>query len=311
MNDGYTRSEPLRTGNQNRIFIYVTAAVLLLAGFAWAARLLLNHRRIDARLLKQEIFLNESLVYTDNTPSAQKWLWEFGNGDQSMTQSGMYRFPRSGTYIVRVTVDDELREQFPVTVKDTVAVVLDTVIHILGPGAAAVGEQVRLEADGNADLYEWSFGETGRVDAKGRTVFYNYHQPGQYRIALQTDKSAGPVYHLITVTEPYKDVGAIVEPGAAEMKVQNDFRAHLQAIASGGDFNKNYYYLVHRYLCNGEKTTVQAADETGRKMTDFYSYCIGLTFSRNIVLDQVSLTLVPHTECVNLVSVQQHRTSSR
>ena len=311
MNDGYIQSEPVKTGNQNRIFIYVTAGVLLLAGIAWGARLLLNHRQIDAHLLKQEIFLNEPLVYTDNTPSASRWVWEFGNGDQSMMQSGTYRFPRSGVYIVRVTVDGELREQFPVTVKDTVAVVLDTVIHILGPGAAAVGEQVRLEADGNAGVYEWSFGETGRVDAKGRTVFYNYHLPGQYKVELQTDKSATPVYHLITVTEPYKDAGDIVAPGDAEMKITNDFRAHLQAIASGGDFNRNYYYLVHCYLCNGEKTTVQASDETGRKMTDFYSYCIGLTFSKNIVLDQVSLTLVPHTQCVNLVTVQQHRTSQR
>jgi hypothetical protein len=35
-----------------------------------------------------------------------------------------------------------------------------------------VNEEVRLEAQGNARIYEWSFGETGRVDVKGPTALY-------------------------------------------------------------------------------------------------------------------------------------------
>lgn len=304
------QNRPLRTGNQGRIFLYLGIGIVVLAGFVFLARAMFRKREVDARIVRQDIYLNEPLVYNDNTEGAQRWLWEFGNGDQSASAGGTYRFHRSGRYIVRVTIDGDLRRQFAVNVMDTVPVNRDTAIHISGPTVAAVGEQVRLEADGDASDYEWSFGETGRVDATGPTVFYAYHLPGEYRVSMRTDKSAIPVFHILTVTEPYKDSGDLVAPGEGEMKIENDFRIHLQAIASGEDFNRNYYYLVHRYLCNGEKTSVQASDETGHKQTDFYTYTIGLTFTRNIVIDQVSLSLVPHSHCANMVTVQQHRTTT-
>lgn len=310
MSEVHIQNRPVKTGNQNRVFLYLGLGTVLLAAVIVLARQIFHKRVIEARLLRQEIYLNEPLVYTDNTEGARAWLWEFGNGDQSASPGGTYRFHRAGRYIVRVTIDGELRQQFPVSVLDTVAVARDTAIHISGPSVATVGEQVRLEADGDAEDYQWSFGETGRVDANGATVFYSYHQPGEYRVSLRTDKSILPVFHILTVTESYKDSGDLVEPGAGEMKVENDFRVHLEAIASGQDFNKNYYYLVHRYLCNGEKTSVQATDETGQKRSDFYSYAIGLTFTRNIVIDQVTLALVPHSQCANLVTVQQHRTAA-
>ncbi|TDW96805.1 PKD domain-containing protein [Dinghuibacter silviterrae] len=310
MNEANIQNRPVKTGSLNRVIIYLGVGILVLAGLVVLARQVFRKRDIEAHLMRQEIYLNEPLVYTDNTAGAHAWLWEFGNGDQSASPGGTYHFHKSGRYIVRVTIDGDLRQQFPVTVLDTVAVIRDTAIHITGPSVAAVGEQIRLEADGDANDYQWAFGETGRVDAAGPTVFYAYHLPGEYRVSLRTDKSVIPVYHIVTVTEPYKDPGELLEPGEGEMKIENDFRVHLQAIASGQDFNTNYYYLVHHYLCNGEKTSVQASDETGQKRSDFYSYTIGLTFTRNIVIDQVTLSIVPHTHCANLVTVQQHRTAT-
>lgn len=305
--EGTTKHKAVQTDNRNRIYLYIILAVLLLAVVFLLIKLLMGNREINAHLLRNEIFLNENLVYTDNTPGASEWKWEFGDGSKSKEQSGYYRFRESGTYLVRLTVDGKLQQQFAVVVKDTVPLALTDSIRISGPTAGVTGMQLRLEAEGDANIFEWSFGETGRVDAKGRNAYYTYRSPGRYTVALQTDKSPVPVYTVLTITEPLTDIG-LVDPNAGGQALNDDFKTRLQAIANGANFNTHYYYLVRKYLCNGEKTTAQAQDETGKKNTDFYSYCIGLTFSKNVVIDEVNLTLSP-SKCVSLVQVKQHRRS--
>ncbi|WP_346319692.1 PKD domain-containing protein [Chitinophaga sp. YIM B06452] len=303
--EGTTKHKAVQTDNRNRIYLYIILAVLLLAVVFLLIKLLMGNREINAHLLRNEIFLNENLVYTDNTPGSSEWKWEFGDGSKSKEQSGYYRFRESGTYLVRLTVDGKLQQQFAVVVKDTVPMALTDSIRISGPTAGVTGMQLRLEAEGEANIFEWSFGETGRVDAKGRNAYYTYRSPGRYTVSLQTDKSPVPVYTVLTITEPLTDIG-LVDPNAGGQALMDDFKTRLQAIANGANFNTHYYYLVRKYLCNGEKTTAQAQDETGKKNTDFYSYCIGLTFSKNVVIDEVSLTLSP-SKCVSLVQVKQHR----
>lgn len=303
--EGTTKQKAVQTDNKSRIYLYILVAVLVLAMVFLVMKLLFSKRELNAHLLKNEIYLNENLVYTDNTAGAEEWLWEFGDGERRTNQSGFYRFKQSGSYLVRVTVDGKLQQQFPVVVKDTVPVVVVDSIRITGPTSGTVGEQLRLEAEGDANIFEWSFGETGRVDAKGRTAFYTFRSPGRYNVVLKTDKSPAPVYYTLNITE-FDDLD-MIDPGAGGEAMKDDFKLHLQAIANGKNFNTHYYYLVKKYLCNGEKTSAQATDETGSKKTDFYSYCIGLTFSKNIVIDEVGLTLSPK-KCVGMVNVQQHRT---
>lgn len=303
--EGTTQHKAVRTDNRNRIYLYIILAILVLAVVFLLIKLLVGNREINAHLLRNEIFLNENLVYTDNTPGSSEWKWEFGDGSRSKEQSGYYRFKEAGTYLVRLTVDQSLQQQFAVVVKDTVPMAVTDSIRISGPTAGVTGMQLRLEAEGDANIFEWSFGETGRVDAKGRNAYYTYRSPGRYTVALQTDKSPVPVYTVLNITEPMTDIG-LVDPNAGGQALMDDFKTRLQAIANGANFNTHYYYLVRKYLCNGEKTTAQAEDETGKKKTDFYSYCIGLTFSKNVVIDEVSLTLAP-SRCVSLVQVKQHR----
>lgn len=305
--EGTTRHNAIRTDNRNRVYLYITLAILLLAVVFLLIKLFFSSPQINAHLLKNEIFLNENLVYTDNTPGASKWNWEFGDGNKSKEQSGYYRFREAGTYLVRLTVDGDMQQQFAVVVKDTVPLVITDSIRISGPTAGVTGMQLRLEAEGDANIFEWAFGETGRVDAKGRNAYYTYRMPGRYTVTLRTDKSTVPVYYVLNISEPLTDIG-LVDPNAGGQALMDDFKTRLQAIANGASFNTHYYYLVRKYLCNGEKTTAQAEDETGKKNTDFYSYCIGLTFSKNVVIDEVSLTLSP-SKCVSLVQVKQHRRS--
>ncbi|MBB6111782.1 PKD domain-containing protein [Mucilaginibacter lappiensis] len=311
MKDDYNSGRAVDTNRQTYAFLYIIVGILIIAALIFLFKSsLFDKRTVNARLLKDEIFLNENLVYSDNTANAKSWVWEFGNGDKSNLQNGSYKFKRPGDYIVRITIDGTLKQQFPVNVKDTIVQSVDTLMVINGPTQGIVNEQIRLEAQGNARIYEWSFGETGRVDVKGSTALYTYHNPGTYFIKLSTDKSKHPVYHRMLITNPDSTVNAIVTPGEGERKVIDDIRAHLQAIANGADFNTNYYYLVNKYFCGDEKVTVNLEANGDSKQTDFYSYCMRLTFGGGINIDEAQVTLRAKSSCSSMLTVKQHSSTS-
>lgn len=311
MSDSNTKQ--VSSNSQGYVILYILLAVLLLTGLIFLFKSsMFEKRAVDARLLKGEIFLNENLVYTDNTPGAKKWVWEFGNGAKASTQNGSYHYDKPGSYIVRLTVDGELREQFPLNVLDTVRTTIDSVLTISGPTAGLVNEEVRLEGEGQGRDFEWSFGETGRVDVKGKTALYTYRAPGRYMVKLRTDKSRRPIFHTILITDPNAEIADdLVAPGDGERKTIDDIRARLQAIANGADFNSNYYYLINKYMCGNEKVSVNIEMNGKRKQTDFYSYCMGLTFGGEIAVDEAQLTIKPNSTCASLINIKQHSASAQ
>ncbi|EDM34692.1 hypothetical protein PBAL39_14084 [Pedobacter sp. BAL39] len=303
-----TNGKSVSSNSQGYIFLWIFIAIIIIAALIFLFKSsLFDKRTVDARILKDELFLNEDLVFTDNTKNAKKWVWEFGNGAKSETQNGTYRYAKTGSYIVRLTVDGELREQFPVTVSDTIAAAVDTLVSISGPTSGVINEEVRLEAEGNGNNFQWAFGETNRVDVKGRTALYTYRLPGKYLVRLTTERDSRPIYHTIFITDPDADLdGIMVMPGEGERKVIDDIRSRLQAIANGADFNTNYYYLIRKYLCNNEKVTVAVEQDSVKKSMDFYSYCMGLTFGGEITVDEAQLTISPNSTCASLLNIKQH-----
>ena len=286
-------------------FLYIFIAILVLTALIFLFKSsLFDKRTADASILKNELYSNEDLVFSDNTKSAKKWLWEFGDGARSNAQNGTYHYLRSGSYIIRLTIDGALKVQFPVTVKDTVTAKADTALTINGPTSGVVNEEVRLEAVGKGTQFEWAFGETGRVDVNGKTALYTFHSPGKFLVQLRSDKSR-PVTHIMYITDPSLDT-VLVVPGEGERKIVDDIRAHLQAIADGADFNSNYYYVTNRYLCNNEKVTVAIEQDSAKRSTDFYSYCMTLTFGGEISVDQAQLTISANSSCATLLNIKQH-----
>src|SRR5690606_41987009 len=67
-------------GTLHYLFLYFILAILLIVSAVFLIRyFFFNERTIDTSILKHELFVNEDLVFTDNTPNAKGWLWEFGD----------------------------------------------------------------------------------------------------------------------------------------------------------------------------------------------------------------------------------------
>ncbi|MCX2478062.1 PKD domain-containing protein [Pedobacter sp. MC2016-15] len=302
------QGKSVSSNSQGYFLLYIFIAILLLTAIIFIFKTsFFAQPAIDARILKDELYLNEKIVFADNTRNGKTWLWEFGNGEHAATQNGSYQYHKSGSYIVRLTVNGSLRQQFPVTVRDTLTAVPDTSITISGPTSGVVNEEVRLEAEGRANQFEWYFGETSRLDVKGKTALYTFHKPGKYLVKLRTDRNLKASYHTLFITDPVAVLDTdIVIPGEGERKIIDDIRARLQAIANGADFNSNYYYLTRTYLCNNEKVSVAIEQDSLRKTSDFYSYCMGLTFGGEISVDKAQLNISPNSPCATLLNIKQH-----
>lgn len=292
------------------LIIIIFLAVGVLAGMIFFIKQFTKpEEKINAKVYKTELYMDEDLLYVDNTKGAKKWLWEFGNGDKSDSQSGSYRFKEPGSYVVRLTVDNNLREQFIIIVHDPIPVIVqDTVLYVTGATGGIVFEELRLEANGLGEIFEWSFGETGRVDVIGKSALYTYSKPGTYKVRLRSDKSGELAIHELRIIDPTADLTVEMEaPGSGAQKALDDLRAQIQGIADGAEFNGRYNYILSHFLCNNDNVKVSVEMDGDKKKMPLYTYLMGLTFSSKITIEEVKVSLMPNSECVNIIHVKQVR----
>lgn len=308
-------SSPRKGSSNPKTFLIVTVllaiAVLAVAIFLFR-KYSVDDVTIDAKVNRTELYVNEDLLFTDNTRGATDWLWEFGNGDQSDKQQGTYRFTTAGSYVVRLTVNDKMREQFIIQVRDTLtAPIADTTLYIAGPTSGLVFEEIRLEANGPGDVFEWWFGETGRVDVVGRSALYTYSKPGKYQVRLKSDRLAKTVIHEVIIEDPNAQFGEILTPGGGANEALNDLKKNIQAIANGESFESRYNYILNRHLCRDEKVKVEVEMDGNKKLMDIYAYLMGLTFSKGISIDEVKIASASNageeTECPKLLNIKQSK----
>ena len=255
-----------RIYNSKAYIILSIIAVCII--IALVLRYILSNKEVLALVSPLEVYQGELVNYSDSTYRAKEWLWEFGNGDISTKKSGSYVYPRTGAYQIRLTVNQSMRKEFIVNVREPVKFEIDSLIKIDGPMDAMQGQYVIFRGIGHAKEWRWSFGETGMVDYRDQVAMYAYSEPGTYDIELMTETIKYPIRHTITILPVYNE-----EEDDTRSMMGNDIREKLQAIVDGKPFNVNYNHILNKYLCNNPNVIITINDD---KKNDFYSYCQGL-----------------------------------
>ena len=125
-------------------------------------------------------------------------------------------------------------------------------------------------ADGDSDNWRWEFGESGQVDSQEQNPIYVYSKVGVYEVKLMAANMMYPIVHTIEVMPEF----AIDESSDVDVQTSDEFRIRLQQIIDERNvFNKNYNYLLKRYLNKNSNVSVLI---NGTNENDFYSYCNGL-----------------------------------
>ncbi len=289
--------------DNSKIYIII-AAVIVCILVALVIRYSFNQRNIQAFVSPTEVYVNEEINYSDSTIRAEKWTWEFGNGDVSFGRQGTYQYDKPGMYQVRLTVDEIMQKEFYVNVREVIKIERDTLVKIVAQDVALQGEMVSFKGEGIAKEWRWSFGETKMTDARTQTAIYTYSEPGIYQVELTTDNTEYPVLHTIEILEDYDGT----DPETELILMGNDIREKLQNIADGKSFNSNYNYILSKYLCGKNHQT--QVNINNNKFNDFYSYCQGLklTGKDNTTIVEVKVVMTGElpNQCVQKLVVSQY-----
>jgi len=308
MNESYATKSNLWNNNTFKI-VLITIFIASLAALALVGikRLMPSSNDIKAFVSPRIMTVKDSLFYRDSSAFANEYRWFFGDGTQSFSASGFHKYTKAGNYTVQLNINNKYADTFFITVKDTVHIVpvQDSIISIDAPDTAMQYETMSVRAKGGSGStqYRWQFGESVYVDAKEAFVQYAYKTPGTYTILLYTDINEYPARHQITILSGFQlHTDSLMSIDDMYKKYEADFKSHLQQIADGQDFNTNYYYLIHKYLCNNEKAPIKINDT---KVNDFNSYCLGLQFDKGVIIQSVKLSADPGMDCMKSVEVKQ------
>lgn len=287
--------------SNSKIYIFIIT-VLLCIIIAFIIRYFFGKYEVQAFVSSSELFEGDRITYSDSTYNAKQWLWEFGNGDISTSRSGEYVYKHPGIYQLRLTVNNSLREEILVKVKESVRLRRDSLIRIEAPQVAMQEELIVFRGVGFSKEWRWSFGETGIIDARDQTAIYSYSLPGIYEVELMTEDTKYPIRHTIEILPQY------MENDTTDVLslIGNDIKIRLQAIVDGKPFNLNYNHVMDKYLCKNPHTLVTVNNQ---KINDFYSYCQGLRIigRRNTII--VEVVVVPNEErpdCLEKLYVTQY-----
>jgi len=288
----------LNNSNISILIIVILIGILIVL----CVRLFMENRQILAYVSSTDVIEGVPIQYKDSTKHAKTWVWEFGNGDISNSKSGSYTYKQSGTYKIRLAVDNNLKQEFKINVKESIDQATDSLVRVDAPLRGLQNEIIIFRGLGPSKEWRWSMGETGIIDSRERVAFYTYNRPGLYDVELMTEDTKYPVIHRILIDAIY------MENDTTDVLslIGNDIRIKLQAIADGKPFNSNYNHVLKKYLCNNTMTIVTVNNE---KKNDFYSYCQGLRtvgLKHTIVQDVIVVQNESNPDCLDKLYITQY-----
>lgn len=259
--------------------------------------------------------VGEPLTFSVNSPETVKGgvlLWQFGNGDSIVNKSETrYIFKKSGKYLISLTLNGHLlSSRYIQIVPSTNLAPIDSIPKINAVEVAYQDEEITFHGEGpGANTWQWSFGESGTVDAYEQQVKYKYETPGEYIVELQTNTTKYPIRHKIKILPRFEKVEEMVTVDSLSL-AQDDIKRRLQIIANlsvrdVGRYKEQVNYIRTTYFCiSADRVAVVV---NGDKYNDFLGYCQGLHFlesnsKRRILIQDVKLD---NPKCVTTIQVTQ------
>lgn len=131
-----------------------------------------------------------TVQFTDaSTGNVTSWLWDFGDGNNSTSQSPAHIYSSSGKYTVRLTVTNAFGSntfEAPsfVNVLSIAAPAPDFTSNVISGKAPLI---VRFEdrSSGGPTAWEWDFNSDGTIDSIEQNPVYEFTDNGSYTVTLR------------------------------------------------------------------------------------------------------------------------------
>jgi PKD repeat protein len=194
-----------------RILIVIVAAWLIASSFLVYQKVY-KATGIKKPVYKTSINNNKTFVgsvdtFSDITPGASSWSWDFGDGEYSNEQNTTHDYAEEGEY--RITLEVYGNEFGTIRHSEKVIKVTSprqkptSELSISGPDQVNAGESVSFSSSETAGSYSWSAEGDPQYASKTQTTSsasYTFATPGTKTISLKTtspDKAASKTVQVI------------------------------------------------------------------------------------------------------------------
>lgn len=127
-----------------------------------------------------------SVDFTDNTPEAFSWFWEFGDGNSSTERNPRHTYAGTGTYTVTLTVNNEAGYVSEVSKRIFVAGRVKAAFTFTLTGDLLDIAEFDASMSSNAKSYEWDFGDGSEKEITDEArISHKYGESGTYQVTLK------------------------------------------------------------------------------------------------------------------------------
>ncbi len=145
-----------------------------------------------------------SVQFTDLSENATGWIWDFGDGANSIEQNPTHTYFVEGSYTVNLTINDGNSSNSTtgiITVLEKLALIFPVANFStnVSEGYAPLSVQF-TDLSENATEWKWDFDDNGAIDSTDRNPRYDYAAPGTYTANLTVSNENGTNFKLVIIT---------------------------------------------------------------------------------------------------------------
>lgn len=164
----------------------------------------------DFTINSDHYVVDDLITFTQDSEKAYSYRWYFGDGTAiSYKSKVVHSFTKPGSYKIKLLVNEtcEIEKTINVLPKPIEVVKEKLIIDFEAPSRATKGEIVAFNDNTiGAESWEWTFGETNKIDSKLKNPKYTFKTIGVKTISLviNGDKSNGVSRDIVVVANAEK-----------------------------------------------------------------------------------------------------------
>ncbi len=170
--------------------VFLTFLVLLIGGLSLFSFKL--NRKVDCSgvgfdIISSSYTIDDLIEFKSTDASGVDWSWDFGDDSTPMFRSGVvHQFKEPGTYKVTLEMNGQCVATKEVVIAKRRILISPKLIPTINyPKNIRVGDEVVFSNDSPfAESWQWSFGETMRIDGTAKEETYSFKRPGEKTVLL-------------------------------------------------------------------------------------------------------------------------------
>jgi len=170
--------------------VFLTFLVLLIAGLSLFS-FKLNSKEdcsvVDFAVISSSFTTEDLIEFKSKAKEGVDWAWDFGDNSDPMFRSNVvHQFEEPGTYTVTLEMNGQCVTTKNVVIsKRRILVSPELIPTINFPKNVRVGDKVLFSNSSPfAKSWQWSFGESLRIDGTKRQETYTFKTPGEKTVLL-------------------------------------------------------------------------------------------------------------------------------